>query len=52
MVFLIETFTHSSQTVQLELNYYMKLTGARIVSFKQVYEETGLHLGVNIKKYL
>lgn len=32
------------------LNYSIKLSGARIVSFKQSYEEVGLHMGTGTNK--
>lgn len=46
----IETYTTSAAGVE-ELNYSINLTGASIVSFKQVYEELGLHKGDATKKY-
>lgn len=51
MVFLIETFTPGSSSGKHELNYTMKLSGARMVSFRQVYEETSFHTSVSSKKF-
>lgn len=56
MAFTIEAFSNpiTASTGTLELNYTIKLTGARIISFKQSYEEVSLHLqstNTGIKKY-
>lgn len=53
MAFTIEAFSNTAAGTQ-ELNYTIKLTGVRIISFKQSYEEATLHLqstGAGIKKY-
>ncbi len=46
MVFNIETFSNSPSGQQ-GLNYTIKLTGARVVSFKQVYDEDRLSNGIS-----
>ena len=46
MVFTIEAFSNDNTgSGAIALNYTIKLSGANIVGFKQVYQEKGLHLG-------
>ena len=46
MAFTIDAFSNDNTgSGAIALNYTIKLSGANIVGFKQVYQEKGLHLG-------
>ena len=54
MAFTLDAFSNEANNASasglLKLNYSIKLSGARIISFKQSYEEANLHIGTGAYK--